>query len=112
MSNFIRLIFVFLFLGAFLFYFTFQFRGVLFGPRLVVFTPQNGASFTKSVVAVRGKTQDISTLYLNGRPIFINESGFFEESLIFAQGLNTIELKAKDKFGNILKERRMIYINN
>lgn len=99
-------------LAIFLIYFWVQFSPVLFGPKLVVFTPENGQTFMSGQVEVEGAVGDIASLHLNGRSIYTDENGYFKEVLLFAPGLNIIEVKAKDKFGKVLKERRMIYINN
>lgn len=99
-------------LAIFLIYFWVQFKPILSGPKLIVFRPENGQTFISGDVIVEGSAEDISSLHLNGRQIYIDENGHFKEDLLFASGLNIIEVKAKDKFGKVLKQRRMVYINN
>ena len=47
---------------------------------------------------------------MNGRPIYTDENGDFEEELILASGLNIIELKARSRFGREFVEKRMVMV--
>jgi len=49
---------------------------------------------------IEGTAKNISEFYLNGRKVFTNENGVFKENLLLAKGINTIQIKAKDKFNH------------
>lgn len=104
-------IFIFgLALAAFFIYFIFNFWGFLRGPRLFIDFPQNGEFLDNSHILVKGLSQDVTKLELNGRPIYTDENGNFSESLILSPGLNIIELKADGRFGRQLSKRRTVMV--
>ncbi|MBR9703457.1 hypothetical protein GOV10_05430 [Candidatus Woesearchaeota archaeon] len=76
----------------------FQLRGFLSGPRLIVNEPTNG-DVSEEETRVAGNAQNITHLSLNGKQIFIDETGDFEESLLLADGYNIISIVATDRFG-------------
>jgi hypothetical protein len=88
-----------IFLAAFALYGFNRAGGFLDGPKLSISYPQDGQTISNSELTVKGETQNISQIYLNGRKIFVNEEGFFEEGLLLARGYNIIEVKVEDKFG-------------
>ncbi|MBI2038751.1 MAG: hypothetical protein HYT22_00490 [Candidatus Niyogibacteria bacterium] len=91
-------------------YFSFRFRSFVVGPRLTITEPEEGAFLASPRVTVRGTGQDAARLELDGRPIYVNEKGEFEETLLLAPGLNIIELKADGRFGRVLREQRMVMV--
>jgi len=85
-------------------------QGFLKGPQIAISSPINGTISSNSAVKITGRAKNISLLYLNGRKIFTNEDGLFEESLLLAHGYNIIEIKAQDKFNREIREiRRIVY---
>jgi hypothetical protein len=70
----------------------------LIGPRIILETPSDGQVFDSPEITIKGRASNISLFYLNGRKIFTDEQGRFEENLLLAKGYNIIELKAVDKF--------------
>ncbi len=105
--KFILIILVVLFLGI---YFLYQARGFLIGPEIVVDSPKAGEVTHDSYLQVKGQAFNISSLSMNGRQIFINERGDFNEDLLLARGYNIIEITAADKFGRISKEKREVIL--
>ncbi|QQG45872.1 MAG: hypothetical protein HYY55_02720 [Candidatus Niyogibacteria bacterium] len=104
-------IFIFgLLLTAFFIYFVFNFQGFWLGPTVSIDFPEEGVTLNNSRVLVKGRSRDISRLELNGRPIYTDEKGNFEEELILFSGLNIIELKADGRFGRKLFEQRMVMV--
>ena len=99
-----------LLLASFFIYFLFSFQSFWRGPRLAIDFPEEGAGLNNSHVLVKGRVRDITKLELNGRPIYTDENGDFEEELILASGLNIIELKADGRFGRKLSEKRMVMV--
>lgn len=74
-------------------------QNIVTGPVIIVTEPVNGAVLSESLIEVVGTTKNISSINLNNRQIFIDESGAFREKLILSPGYNIITLRAKDKFG-------------
>jgi len=89
-------------------YVLFQSQNILRGPIIDVEEPQNGSTLTYGVVNVRGKAENIAYIYLNGRQIFVDNNGRFDEKLIAPPGYSIIELTAQDKFGR--KNKRILQI--
>lgn len=79
-------------------YITFQARLLIMGPQITLdFEPptQN----TDRVVELKGTTENITHLWLNGRQIFTNERGGFDEVLVLENGYTVTTLRAKDRYG-------------
>ncbi|OHA20488.1 MAG: hypothetical protein A2849_00630 [Candidatus Taylorbacteria bacterium RIFCSPHIGHO2_01_FULL_51_15] len=87
-----------------------QSREYLRGPVLTISEPLNGATSTTSLVTLRGTSKNISFLTLNGRQIFTDEQGRFEESLLLEEGYSIMTLEAKDRFGHTeIKRLELVY---
>ena len=95
----IKILIVILLLIGILGYTYFQMQSLVTGPVITILEPLNGATLTSSLVEVTGTAKNISSINLNGRQIFIDESGTFKEKLLLSPGYNIITLRAKDKFG-------------
>lgn len=79
-------------------------KAYLEGPRIFIDYPKNGQIVNQSFVEISGMSLNVSSLYLNGRQIFPDKSGNFNDGLLLAPGYNIIELKGNDKFGRETKE--------
>jgi len=102
-----------LFIGiilVFVGYLAFQLKGFVFGSDLMVLSPQEGEHLHSSHVFVRGQALGMSFLSLDGRTIFTDDEGFFEEELILPYGLNIIRIIGEGRFGKMFEEKRMLYI--
>ncbi len=80
-------------------YSAYQARFLIGGPKIVLETPQNGATVANEEVTIRGSAENIAKLYLNGEQIFTDSNGHFQEELLLAYGYNVLELRAEDRFG-------------
>lgn len=80
----------------------FQARAYLQGPIVELRLPIAGTTLTESTFVVHGYADHISHLLLNGRQIFVNEHGEFEETLPVPLGYFTITVEAEDRFGRTL----------
>lgn len=60
------------------------------------------------VFVFQGKTHSEADLTMNGRIVYLNESGEFEERVLLADGVNGFEFAAKNKFGKITSVIRYI----
>jgi len=95
---------------GFAFYGLYKAKGFLSGPQIIINEPQNGQAFQGSYIKVAGQAKNIASIFLNGKPIFIDETGLFDENLLLARGYNIMEVKVVDKFGRITEERREVVL--
>lgn len=95
--------FVLLLIGI-LGYTFFQTQSLVTGPVINISKPQNGATLTASLIEIVGTTENISSISINDRYIFIDESGAFKEKLLLSPGYNIITLQAEDRFGRKTEE--------
>jgi|SRR3989344_2990953 len=98
-----KIIFV-LFLIAILFYGFFAARGVMFAPKLKVISPKNYSTLSSTKVSISGITNPSLTLWIGGKSVQSDESGFFEEVLYVYPGYNEIGIKVQNKFGRESKK--------
>lgn len=83
---------------AFLAYIAYQARFLLLGPQITFI--ETGQSPTEApVTELVGKAQNITYLTLNGRAIFTDQHGVFNETLVLNEGYNLITLVAYDRYG-------------
>jgi hypothetical protein len=80
-------------------YVLFQSKNLIEGPLLTVSKPLDGETLTYSAVDVEGTAKNISYIYLNDHPIFVDTEGNFRETVIAPVGYSIIKVSAKDKFG-------------
>lgn len=85
-------------------YALFELRWVILGPQVEIFTPAPGILSPDSFVIISGAAKNVSALAMNGAPIFIDETGAFEEAYVLAGGYNMVEFEAKDRFGRTRSE--------
>lgn len=81
------------------------------GPLLSIEYPKHGAHLTEAGLVLKGKAWHSHEVKVNDRPIFIDESGDFEEQLLLFYGYNTITIQAKDKFGRKVSETLEVVYN-
>jgi len=82
-----------------------QSKEFLRGPVVTITEPQSGDMSTSSRILLRGAGKNISFLTLNGRQIFTDERGHFEESILLPEGYSVHTLEAKDRFGHKIEEK-------
>lgn len=68
------------------------------GPVIEVTYPTDGAVLKDTVIEIQGIAYNISYISLNGKRIFTEEDGTFEETLLLYEGYNIITLYAQDGF--------------
>jgi hypothetical protein len=93
-----------------LIYGVWQARDFLRGPRIYLESPKEGEILGESLLYVKGQALDVSKFMLNGRTIFTDENGNFEEKILLARGVNYVEIYAEDKFGHQKKIGRTIFL--
>lgn len=68
-------------------------------PRLIVLNPSADARVENNSLSVEGITEKDAKLFINDQPILVNDDGKFKENVTLQKGVNTINLKAINKFG-------------
>lgn len=86
------------------FYAYYQSRAIIEGPNISVVAPQNGVTSTTSLILISGVVKHAKEITLDGRPIFVDLLGRFNEKLALMDGYNIIELVAKDNEGRVDKK--------
>lgn len=86
-------------------YSTLQAWKIIQGPVIEIYSPENGRTFTQTLIEVEGRAKNISHLNLNDRPIFTDKTGYFKEKILLSPGYNVIKLDATDKFKKYIEKR-------
>lgn len=86
-------------------YSIFQAQKLIRGPIIDIYTPENGSTYSQTLIQIDGRARNISYLNLNGRAIFTDKNGNFSEKLLLSPGYNIIKLDARDKFKNYTEKR-------
>ena len=97
---------------AFFAYITFQIRGVLNPPKLLVLTPIEGQTIESLSILIQGEAEKESRLTVNGKEIMLNEKGQFESYIDLSEGLNTIIISATKKHGKTTTIIRHVVAKN
>lgn len=79
-------------------YAAFRSKDLLRGPVITISSPENGSLLTENEVELIGNIQNAQAVSLNGRKIFLDESGNFKEKLLLPDGYTIITLKAEDRY--------------
>lgn len=80
-------------------YIYFEAQMMLRGPKLVIESPTETTCVSDQTFTVRGVSQDVASLSVNGTPVAITTEGLFGTRLLLAPGYNTIVLTALDTLG-------------
>lgn len=86
-----------------LMYTYFEARNVLYGPQIMLGTTGT-ITVTDALVEISGTVKNVTSFTLDGRSVFINDSGVFLEKVLLAEGLNEFIFEANDKFDNQTRE--------
>lgn len=93
-------------------YGSYQMRGLINGPQIIVDSPINGSSSTSPLVTIRGQARQVARLFLNGEKLTTDRTGHFESQLLLAQGYNIIQLDGEDLFGRWVKRKLELVLIN
>jgi len=89
-------------------YAVFNSRFLIQGPEITI---DNIDSATGGIISeqktlfLEGNAKHSSFISINGRPIFIDESGNFNEKLLLSNSMSIIDIYAKDKFGKEVRKK-------
>lgn len=94
------LFYILTFIGIVLFvgYVLFQARFMLEGPQIFL-TSQNSGVQTEALIHLEGHARNIVRMTLNGRQIYTDTSGNFNEALVLENGYTIATLQAEDRYG-------------
>lgn len=79
-------------------YLVFQARFMIQGPQISI-TKAIPVSANERIVHVAGVARNITKITLNGRQIFTDEYGQFEEALVLENGYTVATIAAVDRYG-------------
>jgi hypothetical protein len=66
---------------------------------LLLTTPTSGARIAEPVYTVRGTTQNVSHVTIQGEPILMNADGTFEALRVTPEGYGVLQVEAWNRFG-------------
>ena len=87
-----------LMLAVCVWYVTFQARRLITGPSITLEDSGETVLSTR-VTTIAGTADNITSLTLDGRPIFTDDDGAFREQLVLENGYTIMTLRAKDLYG-------------
>lgn len=85
-------------IGLVVVYVVFQARFLLLGPQLIL-TDETTVVSNKRFVTMSGQATNITRITLNGRQIFTDQDGYFEEEMMLENGYTIATVAAVDRFG-------------
>lgn len=84
---------------------------LLSGPSLSIASPMSFELLPDGRARIEGVAKHTETLWLNGAPLLMDESGHFSTSLTLPSGGAILSLTATDRFGREITERRSVFVN-
>ena len=102
----ISCIMLFVFIGVFAFA---KMHFILKGVQIQANIEKNNSS----IAEIKGNAKNATYLSLNGREIFIDKEGSFNEKVALLPGYSVLTLDAEDKFGNHAEKKfEVVYKEN
>jgi hypothetical protein len=83
---------------------------LLYGPSLVIRSPEDGTVASHGVVSITGNVARTAGLAINDTPLLPDAEGAFSIALAFPQGTSILEFSAADRFGRKITETRTIFV--
>jgi hypothetical protein len=81
------------------------------GPQITLTSPTQEETMANGQTRIEGRALHTETLWLNGAPLLMDESGNFSASLTLPSGGAILSLTATDRFGREITERRSVFVN-
>lgn len=97
--------------GAILIYAFWNARNLISGPQIDILSPKDGAMVSEQTVKIEGLAKNISFISMNGRQIFTDKNGLFNEEILPHRGYNIAEFTAEDRFGKKIVKQIKFYYN-
>ncbi|HET8574685.1 MAG TPA: hypothetical protein VFM02_00745 [Candidatus Paceibacterota bacterium] len=96
--------------GVVVTYSVFRFFDYTKGPTIAITSPLDGSTVRSGFVNVVGSADRISYITLNGKQIYTDNAGNFNQELALHDGYNALEVQVKDRFGRInTKTIKLVY---
>ena len=83
---------------ALVLYVAFQARFLIQGPSITLIDEPSSVQNTK-IIHIKGNARNITKITLNGRQIFTDKSGYFDEALVLENGYTIATIAATDRYG-------------
>ncbi|MEX2515252.1 MAG: hypothetical protein WD335_03950 [Candidatus Paceibacterota bacterium] len=81
------------------------------GPVIQITSPQDGYQADEPMLSLVGKAERVSYLSLNGRQIYTDTNGYFDEELLLTDGYNIITVAGRDAFDRHTEEHVRVILN-
>ena len=94
---------------ALIVYFLFQARFLILGPEVKITYPVNGSSVEETSITVGGSSRNVAWISLNGRQIYTDENGLWQEKLLVGTGTSIITVRTQDRFGREETDQISVY---
>lgn len=91
-------------------YFIYQLDYLVAPPKLVLEYPAQDLTINSSSVRISGQAEYSAKLTINGEQIFIDNEGRFNQEINLSPGLNTLKIKATNRFGKTSEITRQIVV--
>ncbi|PJC56455.1 hypothetical protein CO026_00215 [Candidatus Kaiserbacteria bacterium CG_4_9_14_0_2_um_filter_41_32] len=102
--------FVIIVLGSLFSYIAFQARFMIEGPQITLDSEPNRVQ-NERIITLSGTAKNITEITLNGRQIFTDEYGHFDEALVLENGYTITTIAAFDRYGRRTQVvRSFVYI--
>ena len=85
-------------------YGVFAFKGIIWGPRIILIAPQSGFATTSPLIIVSGRAIRTKNFFLNGATTTLDLAGDFSEPLLLSPGYNIMTLEGFGKYGRSKKK--------
>jgi hypothetical protein len=99
------------FLAVIIGYSAYQARDYWTGPVVTIESPEDGFETDEPMMRLTGTAERVSFLTLNGRQIFTDMNGYFEEELLLSNGYNIITVLGRDAFDREVERHTRVIFN-
>jgi len=89
-----------------------KYKPYIEGPKITSINMESYMNITEPSLAIHGEIQNTKSVSINGRDLFLNEKKTFSEIIVFAEGLNIIEITLTDTFGTAHDYIYKVYYND
>jgi S-DNA-T family DNA segregation ATPase FtsK/SpoIIIE len=84
---------------------------ILCGPSLAVSSPLDGQIVKDSLIQIKGQSKRIAKMSIDGRQVFADSNGNFDEPLLLGYGYNIIQVKVNDRFDRQIVKTLRVTLN-
>ncbi len=91
-------------------YIYYQVNSFVSPPKLSIETPAENIRIRGNSITVTGQTDPEATLTINGQPVFVSESGYFNENVTLKEGSNFLKIVAVGFSGKKTEATREVIV--